>query len=129
MGFAEIALKDKVVFERYLSKYNTQASELTFTNLFMWREFYKIRFTEFNGVLCIISVPEDAEPFAFIPVGDTSFHKFGEAILMLKEYFVKKGWQLKFNRVTDSGLSSFKELEGMDFEIVPDRDSSDYVYA
>lgn len=128
MDFSEICIKDKALFDRYLNKYNPQVSELTFTNLFMWRSYYKFRYSEIGNYLCIISVPDNGEPYAFIPVGDRNEGGFGETVHALKEYFAGKGWALKFKKVPEEALALFKCVADLNPEISFDRDNSDYVY-
>lgn len=128
MDFSKITIKDKLLFDTYLETYNPQASELTFTNLFMWRDFYNFRYTIANGFLCIIAVPDDKEPFAFIPVGNTGKDAFDLTLAGLKEYFRGKGWQMLFNRVEENNLPVFREMVKDENDMVFDRDNSDYIY-
>ncbi len=128
MEFNEITIESKSLFDRYMRMYNPQASELTFTNLFMWRNFYKTRYAEVNGFLCIVSAPDDGEPFAFMPIGQREGEGFVETVKALQSYFERRCWVLKFKRVVESELECFKDLtakgEDVDFEM----DNSDYVY-
>ena len=50
-----IEIQDKLVFEHYFRKYPPEISELTFTNLFMWRNYYEFRFIEWKNHLLIFS--------------------------------------------------------------------------
>lgn len=38
------------------------ASEMNFTNLFMWRDFYNFKFFEINEMICLMAFPEGEEP-------------------------------------------------------------------
>lgn len=129
LEFAEITLKDKKLFDECLKKYDPRISELTFTNLFMWRNFYKLRFSYENGFLSIVSKPDLGDPFAFIPIGDEKSLQFAESVTCLKEYFNKKGWAMKFKRVTEAELEYLKPLVSDPDSIILDRSSSDYVYS
>ncbi|MDP4092484.1 MAG: phosphatidylglycerol lysyltransferase domain-containing protein [Bacillota bacterium] len=128
MNFDEVTISDKNLFDRYLKQYKPQASELTFTNMFMWRNYYKLGFCEVNGFLCIVSVPGSGQPFCFIPVGDRDNTDFQGTVSKLKEYFTQKGWQLKFKRVTEDELEFLKNGNIPLGEIVKDSDNSDYIY-
>jgi uncharacterized protein len=125
--FKKINLEDKALFDRYLYQYQPQISEMTFTNLFMWRYFYKFRYAEINGYLCLISVPEEGTPYAFMPIGEINAENFTKTILQLKDYFVKNEWKLLFKKVAESELSNFKAFT-TDDELVFDRDNSDYIH-
>jgi uncharacterized protein len=128
LEFSEITIHDKPLFDKYLKLYNPQVSELTFTNLFMWRNFYKFRFAEAAGLLCILSVQEHREPFAFMPVGNLSQPAFDEAVHQMGEYFRKYGWNYVFKRVVGHELDFFHGHVGSETDIVLDRDNSDYIY-
>lgn len=129
MDFAEITLHNKTEFDRLINLHHPQISELTFTNLFAWRYFYKFRYTIIAGLLCIISVPCKGEPFAMMPVGDANDENFAEAFSALKEYFVKRGWKLVFKKITNDELAYFRSRIESEESIVYDRDNSDYLYS
>lgn len=129
MEFAEISINDKVLFDKYLGQYNPQVSELTFTNLFMWRGYYKIRYALIKDFLCIISVPDKSSPFAFFPIGDFSKGDLQDVVPELKRYFNYKGWTLEFKRVAEEELKYLRSFTSSNHSIVYDRDNSDYVYS
>lgn len=128
MDFADITLHNKNEFDRLIKQYNPRISELTFTNLFAWRNFYKFRYTIIAGLLCIISVPCKGEPFAMMPVGALNDESFGEAFSGLREYFLQKGWRPAFRKITCEELVYFRSRIASEESIVYDRDSSDYLY-
>jgi hypothetical protein len=51
----KISLKDKQLFDRFFQKYPPQNSEFTFTNLFMWRNYYNFLFFEYKDHLLLFS--------------------------------------------------------------------------
>jgi len=129
MVLRELNINDKALFDRYFSMCNFKASEMTFTNLFMWRRFYGIRFFEAEGFLCVVAVPETGAPFAFMPAGRADDDSFGRVFRLLYEFFAENGWKLEFRRVEEDYLPFFKRIEGFDMRVVYDRDNSDYVYS
>ena len=50
-----IELTDKQLFDNYFQKYPPETSELTFTNLFMWRNYYNFLFLEYENHLIVFS--------------------------------------------------------------------------
>jgi len=128
MNFKEITINDKLLFDRYLSLHNPQISELTFTNLFMWRELYKFRYIEIEDLLCIIATPADSQPYALMPIGNVNSINFGKVLFSLKNYFAENGWKLQFRKITESELGYFKNYVSSDEDIRLDRDNSDYLY-
>lgn len=128
MDFCEITINDKALFEKYIKPYNPQASEMSFTNIFMWREYYKFRYSIVNDLLCIVSFMDSGAPFAFMPAGKLNEENFTGAVFALKEHFKERGHNLQFRRVTSSELRYFREFVKSEDNIVYDRDNSDYVY-
>ncbi|MCX7923635.1 MAG: phosphatidylglycerol lysyltransferase domain-containing protein [Clostridia bacterium] len=128
LDFAEINIGDKALFDRYLKCHNPQVSELTFTNLFMWRNYYRCRYIIINDFLCVIAVPEGKEPFSFMPLGVMDNERLEDTVHKLKEYFTKKGWQLRFSRIAEGVLGYFRTLTNSEDDIALDRDNSDYIY-
>lgn len=51
----EIKLKDKGLFDKYFQNYPPQISEFTFTNIYMWRNFYGLFFMEWDEHLLLFS--------------------------------------------------------------------------
>jgi uncharacterized protein len=128
MDLSEITIRDKELFDNHLRNGKHVVSELTFTNFFIWRNYYKFRYTVYKEVLWVISVPENGEPFVFMPLGGVPYERFAEAIEQLKNYFNKNGWMLKFKRVSEDYLPYFKKLASSETDIIHDRDNSDYLY-
>ncbi|MFZ5988664.1 MAG: DUF2156 domain-containing protein [Bacillota bacterium] len=128
LDFKEIDIYDKPLFDKYLLEYKPRASEMNFTNFFMWRNFYKFKFIEISNLLCIISVPDNGEPFAFIPIGMHTPEGFRGTVFRIMDYFFENGWRPVFKRVEEEKVQLFKEYLNFACEVVFDRDSSDYVY-
>ncbi|MEG6614473.1 phosphatidylglycerol lysyltransferase domain-containing protein [Pseudoclostridium thermosuccinogenes] len=128
MDFSEINISDKQLFDKYIKESNPQASELTFTNFFMWRDYYKFRYALAGDLLCVVSADDKKGPFAFAPIGSYNDDNFTEALAAIKEYFNKKGWALRFSRVTEKELPYFKKSAAVKGDFIEDRDNSDYVY-
>lgn len=128
MDFSEITLNSKTLFDQYIIKHHPEISELTFTNFFAWRYYYKFRYAIISDLLCIISVPGNGEPFAMMPIGEVNEDKFAAALEGLKEYFGKKGWKLVFRKITEDELVFFRGRIPSETSVVYDRDNSDYLY-
>lgn len=65
----EITLEDKQIFDSFLKPYPPQVSELTFTNLFMWRKRYNFRYHVVDGYLYILSLNKN-HMFFLPPAGE-----------------------------------------------------------
>lgn len=128
MDFAQITINDKELFDKYFKDYNPLKSELTFTNLFMWRDFYNFRYTIVSGLLCIISVPRAGSPYAYSPIGLATDESYREAMFFLKDYFLKNNWEFVFKKVSEDELQRLRAFVKSEADIVFDRDNCDYVY-
>ncbi len=128
MEFADININDKEIFDKYLKIYNPQESELTFTNLFMWRHFYNIKFAVVNDLMCILSMPANSEPFAFFPVGDAVKNDIEPAIEQIKKFFENNGWKPLMKRVPEEKLKYIERIITDKENIFFNMDDSDYVY-
>lgn len=128
LNAAEITIADKELFDKYIKMANLQVSEINFTNLYMWREYYKIRYSIVNNFLCIISVM-GSKPFSFFPIGNyNNSDELKNTIYTIKEYFYEMGWEFVLSRVSREQISVLEALE-IKFESIEDRDDFDYVYS
>ncbi len=129
LKISEISIDDKQCFDSYFKMAGLRVSELNFTNFFMWRDYYRFRFSIVNDFLCIISVKEDGQPFCFFPVGDYSrIDELKCTFYILREYFQEMGWSFKMQRVSEDQLALLVKL-GLNFNSDEDRDNFDYLYS
>lgn len=128
MDFTEVTLNSRSLFNRYLKSFSPRVSELTFTNLFAWRYYYKIKYAELNEYLCIIAEPQKETPYAFMPIGEYDEASFDSTILEITKYFKNKNWKPVFKKITEDELKYFQKHVKSPDDIVYDRDNSDYLY-
>ena len=128
-----IEIKDKPLFDDYLKRFPPEISELTFTNLFMWRNHYDFLFTEWNNHLIIFSReflkkyniysinPDNA--FFLPPIGQNPSKTIIELLDSIKN--------IEIHRVPENIIEKIREnteLNDLKIEILDDRNSWDYVY-
>lgn len=128
MEFSEITLNSKHLFDQYIKKHKPEISELTFTNFFAWRYYYRFRYAVVSDLLCVIAAPAKKQPFAMMPIGDVNERNFEEAYNAIRGYFAQRGWKLCFGRITRDELAYFRDKVADEASIVYDRDNSDYLY-
>lgn len=130
MHFRELEITDMELFDRAISNLNSQASEMSFRYLYMWRKNYNIEFSIINDFLCIISHPRKFSPFAFcpVPMGNFNGEKFKKTVYELKDYFDSKGLKLIFGRVEERMLDMFKDNLDVNLKFKKNESSSDYIY-
>ena len=90
MEFSEITLNSKYLFDKYLKKHVPQISELTFTNFFAWRYYYRFRYAVIADLLCVIAVPGKGEPYAMMPLGEVYEKNFEQPMMPSGAIFMKE---------------------------------------
>jgi len=121
--FKEITLEDRPVFVEVFSRFPPVISELTFTNLFMWRYAYQIKICRLEDFLCLFS-DKGKDSFFFPVIGEGDMI---ECYRTLLHYLESKGDSPKIARVPETAVRQNNwEAAGMAAEF--DRNQSDYVY-
>lgn len=123
--FKAIELEDRDFIRDILWKYQPQTSELTFTNLFIWRAHYGIQWSKYRDWLMVISSTGDNTVFAFPPIGPPS--RLEVVRLLLK--WLAEGEAQKEPRIERADQILVSEIQGApDLLVEPTRDHFDYVY-
>jgi len=130
----EINLNDQALFNSYFQKFPPETSEFTFTNLYMWRNFYGFNFMEWREHLLLFSrdifeakkIPTSGNKktlYFFPPIGPNP----AEIIVSLFENLK----EVEFHRVPE-GISekirNHNMFSSLSIGILEDRDNWDYVY-
>ena len=68
--FKPIELSDRPSITGFLDRYRPRTSELTFTNLFIWRRYFLWEWSILDGRLIIIAAATTGGGFALPPIGD-----------------------------------------------------------
>ena len=121
--FKTIKIAHKEVFDRFFLQDPPQTSELSFTNLFIWRHRYRPIWLEWELCLLIILRPDGSPPFGLPPIG-TGNKK--EALDRLFEVLKKLTDDGKVCRVGEDFVDNY--VDRGRYDAVLDRDNSDYVY-
>jgi hypothetical protein len=123
--FKELGIKDKAIFDEYFKRYPPKISEFTFTNLFMWRHYYKFKWAMLNENIVIMASPDEKQYF-FPPIGENGLK---ETVLECLSYSEELGFGGVMKRVPKNiaSLVSSPSNEGK-VKVELDRDNSDYVY-
>lgn len=121
--FKELEFEDKEVFDEHLRKDPPVISELTFTNLFIWRHKYHAVWRVREGCLLILMRPEGENPFAFFPVGTGDK---AEALDYLGSELGRQFGRARICRVDEERAVRYAAPDR--FTLEEDLDNSDYVY-
>ena len=127
--FTEVRISDKGFFNKLFEAVNPQISDLTFSNLIMWRHMINFRVAWISGFACILAIPREYPPYVYAPVGDVAGDPTGfvKAVGMICDFFTGNGWQPLFRCVPiDVAPVLTNYFESCECE--EDRDFFDYVY-
>lgn len=122
--YKDLTLEDRDVFVQALCADPPQVSELTFTNLFMWRCRHNPVWREVGGLLLIIMRPEEGAPFGLPPVGKGDKKA---ALNTLIRDLVELSGEARVQRSDRAFVDA--HVDPAVFEVTEDRDNSDYVYS
>ncbi len=121
--FKPIEIQHKEIFNRFFLQDPPKTSELTFTNLFIWRHHYHPIWLQWENCLLIILKPEGISPFCLQPIGPGNK---GKALDILCEQLKHITPELKVCRVSEEFAE--KHVDHDHYASFFDRDNSDYVY-
>lgn len=123
--FKPLTIADRDEIHRRLWAYQPETSELTFVNLFIWREYYNFKWSVFDESLLLVA-DRDVEPLALPPVGPAS--RVAATRVLLEWLRDVRGAADPLVARADRRLAD--ELSGnAAFVVEPVRDHFDYVYA
>jgi len=121
--FKPVELDDKNVFDHFFFQDPPQTSELTFTNLFMWRHRYNPLWRRWNDCVLIILRPLDSLAFGLPPVG---LGNKRAALDFLSKSLEDSANQVMICRVANDFVDRY--VDPKQYDVVKDPDNSDYVY-
>ncbi len=122
--FKPIEIGHKEIFNRFFKQDPPLVSELTFTNLFIWRHRYHPLWTRHKGCLLIILEPNEAPPFGLPPIGTGDKSR---AIDILCGELRRTTPEPRICRLSEGFVG--KHVDENRYTIQTDRDNSDYIYA
>ncbi len=107
--------EDRPLIEDFLRRFPSEACELNFANIYIWRNSEKPRYGVLNGNLCLFLEPDFEPPYALPPLGRTALRETVAACLSLAP---------RLSRVTEDIAGELAD----GFGIEEDRDNFDYLY-
>ena len=123
--FKPITMEDRLIFNSHLKKYQPEISELTFTNLFMWRNHYQFRWTVYENQLIMVSNKNPNILTALTPIGD-DLNISIDFLINISEKSEPK-LKLEIIRFPENDLDLLKKT-GKKHDIIDERGNWDYVY-
>lgn len=123
--FHDLTKADKPLLDRYFHSRYYENSHFNFTNLYMWREPYHIKWCEEDGVLYMTCQWEE-KLMALQPYGPEE--KMEEATAKFLAYFEQQEKPFVMTGIEKGYAEVLKNFAGASFVIESDRDNFDYVY-
>jgi len=127
IDFKEIDINDKTVFDHYLSLRRYQNSEFTFTNMFIWRHAFNLRFSIVDDCLCVTGRYGQNYHFFFPPLGGEDSN-IDSAIYRMIEHFRNQDYPITMKGITDTTRSVLEQVVPGLFRYERDPNNDDYVY-
>ncbi len=121
--FKPIEIQDKPLFDEFLRKDPPRISELTFTNLFIWRHHYRPVWLQWNECILILFHPQTGSPYGLAPFGPGDNKS---ALDVLSDEIAKQTSDVRICRVEEEFVTN--HVDPGKYAVVSDRDNSDYVY-
>ena len=122
--FREIRIEDKKIFQDHFSTSPPQISEYTFTNLFIWHYYYHLLWCFWDGCICVLTQPEESQPFFLPPICNDNFsERTYEFLQHLKNQKISPVMHRVPEDLANRYLKSHRH-----FEITLDRDNCDYLH-
>jgi hypothetical protein len=122
--FKPLVLEDRDTLHQRLWQYQPNTSELTFINLFIWREYYNFHWSVVGDCLLIVADREE-EPFALQPIGPSPRGAAARDLL----YWLRDTRGVASPSIERADQRLADELQGCgEFVIEPVRAHFDYVY-
>ncbi|MDF2548569.1 MAG: hypothetical protein K0R93_3467 [Anaerosolibacter sp.] len=124
-----IAITDKELFDAYLKSSPYGSSDLNFTNLFMWRHLYKLKYRVIDDLLWISGVYYD-KPFLLPPLFKDSgaLAALPASLEVLKGHFDKVNHPFMIKFLPAEVVAFFESIAPQHFRFQRDRDNDDYIY-
>ena len=121
--FQEINFDTKELIASYIGS-DKENSELNFTNMFMWKDYYRSRFFIWKNMIVFMHTLPDGEMICNYPcgIGDEK-----ACLIDLKKYFDSLGKPLVITNANKSEGEFFKTVFP-DGEVSKNRDFEDYIY-
>lgn len=121
--FKKIELTDKPIFDKYFHKLNYAGSECTFTNLFIWRDCYGIKWYEEDESL-FINVRRKDVSFFLPPFTNNYTHMLD----LLKKIQIYNKGSFAMHGIYEDIREHLEEVLPNKIVFNEDRDNFDYIY-
>lgn len=121
----DFSFENKKEVDLFLSRKNSKNSEFTFTNLFMWRKSYDMKYAVINNMFCIFPKHKNGPRSATFPIGEGDIKPVIEEIL---KYFEEINETPLIRLYDDEAVKKLFSAYPDKFVLTEDVSGFDYVY-
>ncbi len=129
----DITIDKKEELNKYLNRRCSRNSEFSFTNLFMWRKSYDMKYVILDDMLIIMPKHADGPRSATFPIGyrnpDGTERDIKPVIVQILDYFEKTNQTPLIRLYDEKAVKKLTDAFPGKFIITEDRSSFDYVYS
>jgi hypothetical protein len=123
--FRPLELEDRELIREFLWRYQPDTSELTFTNLYIWRSLYRWLWSTAGEWLLLIQEKEGQEPSLLPPVGPSPRLEVARKALG----FLRKERGVQRPRIERADTRFVSEVStAPELAVTPEREHFDYLY-
>jgi len=122
--FKLLEIDDRDEMERLLGAVAPVSSELTFTNLFMWRHSYRFQISMHGACLLVFACPGDEHFFLPPLCRSAKLEVFAE----MMDFMEQRGWAPRVARVPTAMAEEAGLTRDPRFRVETKREHADYVY-
>ncbi len=129
---SNITIDKKDYIDKFLLRRMSKNSEFSFTNLFMWRKSYNIKYAIIDDMLCLFARHKSGPVSATFPIGftnaDGSEKDVTTAVNFILDWFNSQGYEPLIRLYDQSAVRKLEDTFPDKFILTEDRDNFDYVY-
>lgn len=126
INFKEITLAQKPLFDSFFRRRRYDNAHFTFTNLFMWRNGYRIQWETEGDYLFIIAEWEGTH-YSLMPFGPED-ERLAGAVHSLQSHFAEQGWPFIMYGAEAFMVEALEQVCPGQFTWTKDENNFDYVY-
>lgn len=125
INIRKLTIEDKNLINDYLKYKECGNSELSFTNLFMWRKSYNVRFCQVKDNIVIFSKHKNNPEIVYFPIGKGDKKETIDEII---RYYEEKREKLYLRISCEKQIEYLEKMFPDKFVIKENIDEHDYVY-
>lgn len=123
--FKKLELKDREIIQNKIWDYQPRSSEWTFTNLYIWRGYYRTQWSLLNDWLLVLCNPPGKGCYFLQPIGPSS----RKDVIYQMLFWLRDEKSERKPRIERADEVLLLELKGAsDLILEPNRDHFDYIY-